>query len=124
MPKCRTKKSKPQIKVHRYYISFTISIRFFKQASSASSYGMSYSNINIPNLSSVEIFLGACDVIDIGVYVGLIKQILFGKSWISVIYLFSGTGLSIPVAPILSSELTALMWNGSQVGSRDLGTMA
>jgi hypothetical protein len=35
-----------------------------------------------------------------------------------------GTGLTLPVAPTLASELTALMWNGSQVGSRDLGTMA
>lgn len=35
-----------------------------------------------------------------------------------------GTGLSLPVAPIQASEMTVLTWNGSAVGSRDLGTMA
>jgi len=35
-----------------------------------------------------------------------------------------GVGLSLPIASVQASEMTALVWNGSLVGSRDLGTMA
>jgi hypothetical protein len=35
-----------------------------------------------------------------------------------------GVGLGLPIATAQASEMTALVWNGTLVGSRDLGTMA
>ena len=35
-----------------------------------------------------------------------------------------GTGLGLPIATTMGSENTALVWNGTTIGSRDLGTMA
>jgi len=40
-------------------------------------------------------------------------------------FLFTpGTGLGLPVATNMASEATALVWDGTTVGSRELGTMA
>jgi len=36
----------------------------------------------------------------------------------------SGTGLDLPVAANMPTEVTALMWDGTSVGSRDLGSLA
>lgn len=39
-------------------------------------------------------------------------------------FTFSSNGLLLPIVNSLPNELTSLMWDGSTVGSRDLGTMA